>query len=216
MRGERLTWLSYSPVIFPGFNGSLIDPSVYIDHWVDEGYSYADFQDGVPDGFWNAYMNMVGERAAELIDVAVKKLQKGIILNAQFKELWSPNSYNTPATDRLFLTLEVRKDKLENWILQHSRQFCDYLANHWTSHEGFTSIVPNTLVGLFKSPFREKITLEYFIREACLRLGWNDMRDMEGRLYSFITEELDPALVEEFAYDGNVKPPVREGMVGMT
>lgn len=213
MLHEIWTWENFSQLIFPGFCDSYISPDSFLNCQLCDEYDIAHFDDTAPEGFWDAYRNLVGKRAAELIGLATRKRQKGIVLGVEYAGLWSPQYYNFE-TDRLILNVVVCKKKLEEWILRHSRVFCDYLMRHWSSYPGFQSFVPNTFCKLKRSHYYDAIILEYFIRDSVMRAvsGRVKERWMEYMLYDYISETLTIDDVLKNVEEGNVKPAEKGGL----
>lgn len=113
--------------------------------------SYGTFSTDLLDDSWfdesefdkESFMKDLGELHCEVIN---EVLPAGGITSVRLLETSSPREYNF-YTDQAYLEIEVDKDRLVRYLqmFDNEAQFAKFIADEFTSRDGFWSFTPNNL-----------------------------------------------------------------------
>lgn len=177
-----INYINWNPELFQGFYESNLYNSDMLDSIGDEETQF-DFVEGGYEEFERA----VAERCTKSLWNNLHQ-DRDIITEMEFVKLHSPKYYNFE-TDKLEIKIECDWQALEAYARNNIEDFNEYLADNFTSYDGFTSFVPNNTREFFDnldSDFDRlaDVLIEWYIRknldsdayyEECNEIGYDTL-----------------------------------------
>lgn len=102
--------------------------------WDDVDWDYTEYQRGVVEGV----TKFVGHELANM----------GLISKYRLEKLVSPREYNfrNDSIDVAFYLTSKNKQAIERYLVEHKKEFAEYLDDRYTSYSGFCSYYSNSIL----------------------------------------------------------------------
>lgn len=193
-----INYINWNPAIFQGFyESNLYNSDMLYNISEDEGAEW-DFVEG---GF-EEFQNAVGERCTRALWNYIKQ-DREIIKSMEFVKIHSPAYYNFE-TDKLEINVECDFMALESMARNNLDEFNTYLADNFTSYDGFTSFVPNNAREFFNELDSD------FERLSNVLLEWYILRSLDADVYEEYCNEVGYSTLWEYIAPVNNEEPKGE------
>ena len=215
----KFVYENLRPTVFPGYYNSCLVEDFYYGYCGDEapkGY-YFDFKKG---GF-KKYAELTNEEWVYQMKQYLETDNPADVTILKYKGMWSPTYYNY-TTDKISFDVEFNRKKLEKYCFEdNKRNFDEYLNRVWSSHSGFSSFVPNSLLK-FVSQYKAKddedtllnLMLEfYFLEQINFEEVFCRVMDEESERYDGLVGlfSCEDNSEWDYEYDGEIKVTEKMG-----